>query len=158
MPDIPLPEDLSTYIRSMESRIRALETAPRAQDTSLPWSYSIVDPNEFTVSTTATDLATYGPEITTTVGQTGRVFINAGAYMNPVYGAVGYVYLYIDGAYYRDILAFGSDPTSQIIGSVATTRVVTGLSAGSHTFTLKYLTNGFAAVNFAARFLTVQAF
>lgn len=35
MPDIPLPEDLSTYIRSMESRIRALETAPRLQNSSV---------------------------------------------------------------------------------------------------------------------------
>jgi hypothetical protein len=35
LPDIPQPENLSTYIRDLERRIRLLETAPRLQNSSV---------------------------------------------------------------------------------------------------------------------------
>jgi hypothetical protein len=156
MPDIPLPEDLSTYIRGMESRIRALETAPRAQDTTLPWSYSFVDLAETTSSTTYVDLATAGPTVTVTVGRTGRVFVNVGSYVDVPAGAQGTVGLFVDGFFVRDVVTLRG--ASNTISNPATTRVITNLSAGLHTFTLKYRSVTGALLGFGARFLTVQPF
>ena len=156
MPDIPLPEDLSTYMRTMESRIRALETAPRAQDTSLPWNYSFIDVLEITSSTTYTDLGTLGPTITLTVGQSGRVFLTVGAYIDVPAGAQGTVGLFIDASYVRDVVTLGG--VSNTITNPSTTRIITGLSEGSHTFALKYRSATGVALTFGARFLTIQPF
>lgn len=157
MPDIPLPEDLSTYIGGLESRIRALETAPRAQDTSLPWSSASIDATFNTASTTPVDASPPGPTVTINVGQTGNVLVTATTYigLNSV-SQTGFVYLYIDGTNYVNILAL-SNAASGIASNVSSSRVITGLSQGTHTFVLKYSAST-GNVNFSGRSLIVQTF
>ena len=156
MADIQLPADLSAMLADYDRRIRVLETAPRLENSSLPWAYSFVDVLQTTSSTTYVDLATAGPTVTVTVGQTGRVFVNVGAYVDVPAGAQGTVGLFIDGFLVRDVVTLSG--ASNTISNPATTRIVTNLSAGSHTFTLKYRSATGATLAFGARFLTVQPF
>lgn len=157
MPDIPLPEDLSTYMRSMESRIRALETAPRAQDTSLPWVSDEDDGTFNTASLVAVDATPAGPTVTVNVGQTGNVLVTATAYIGlNSFSQTGYVDLYIDGSYWVNILAISQSATL-LAANVSSSRVINGLTEGPHIFTLKYLVSG-GNVNFSGRSLIVQTF
>ena len=157
MPDIPLPEDLSTYIRSMESRIRALETAPRAQDTTQPWQFAEINATFTTSSTVDVDSSPPGPTVTIDVTQTGRVLVSAGAYIGlNLTSQTGGVQLYIDGTAYTSIAGL-SNASSQIAANVFSSRVVTGLTQGPHTFILKYRSTG-GNVNFSSRSLIVQTF
>jgi hypothetical protein len=158
MPDIPLPEDLSTYIRGMESRIRALETAPRAQDTTQPWQFAEINATFTTSSTVDVDSTpTAGPTITIDVTQTGRVLVSAGAYIGlTLTSQTAGAQLYIDGVAYTSIAGL-SNASSQIAANVFSSRVITGLTAGPHTFLLKYRSTG-GNVNFSSRSLIVQTF
>ena len=157
MPDIPLPEDLSTYIRGMESRIRALETAPRAQDTTQPWQFAEINATFTTSSTVDVDSSPPGPTVTIDVTQTGRVLVSAGAYIGlDLTSQTGSVQLYIDGTVYTSIAGL-SNASSQVAANVFSSRVVTGLTQGPHTFILKYRSTG-GDVNFSSRSLIVQTF
>ena len=157
MPDIPLPEDLSTYIRGMESRIRALETAPRAQDTTQPWQFAEINATFTTSSTVDVDSSPPGPTVTIEVTQTGRVLVSAGAYIGlDLTSQTGSVQLYIDGTVYTSIAGL-SNASSQVAANVFSSRVVTGLTQGPHTFILKYRSTG-GNVNFSSRSLIVQTF
>lgn len=158
MPDIPLPEDLSTYIRSMESRIRALETAPRAQDTTQPWQFAEINATFTTSSTVDVDSTpTAGPTVTIDVTQTGRVLVSAGAYVGlTLTSQTAGVQLYIDGTAYTSIAGL-SNASSQIAANVFSSRVINGLTQGPHTFVLKYRSTG-GNVNFSSRSLIVQTF
>lgn len=158
MPDIPLPEDLSTYIRSIESRIRALETAPRAQDTTQPWQFAEINATFTTSSTVDVDSTpTAGPTVTIDVTQTGRVLVSAGAYIGlDLTSQTGGVTLYIDGTAYTSIAGL-SNASSQIAANVFSSRVINGLTQGPHTFVLKYRSTG-GNVNFSSRSLIVQTF
>ena len=158
MPDIPLPEDLSTYIRSMESRIRALETAPRAEDTTQPWQFAEINATFTTSSLVDVDSTpTAGPTVTINVTQTGRVLVSAGAYIGlSLTSQTGGVQLYIDGTAYTSIAGL-SNASSQIAANVFSSRVINGLTQGPHTFVLKYRSTG-GNVNFSSRSLIVQTF
>lgn len=157
MPDIPLPEDLSTYIRGMESRIRALETAPRAQDTTQPWSFNSIVATFSTSSTSPVDSSPAGPSVTVDVTQTGRVLVSAGAYIGlDTISQTASISLYIDGTLVSSIAAL-SNAASQIAGNVFSSRVFTGLTQGPHTFLLRYQSSG-GNVNFSSRSLIVQMF
>jgi hypothetical protein len=157
MPDIPLPEDLSTYIRSMESRIRALETAPRAEDTTQPWQFSSTVATFSTSSTVDVDASPPGPTVTINVTQTGRVLVSAGAYIGlDATGQTATIGLYIDNILSSSIAGL-SNQSSQIAANVFSSRVFTGLTAGPHTFLLKYRSTG-GNVNFSSRSLIVQTF
>ena len=168
MPDIPLPEDLSTYIRSMESRIRALETAPRAQDTQQPWQSDFVETEQSTSSTVNTDLATVGPEVTIYVGQTNRVLITMACAISLAAVQQGCAVLRVDGLYPSDppfTLApvFARNDTSAIVaGSYSCTRNWTSaiyLPEGLHTFRMQYRkVSGAGSVFYSNRFLMVQNF
>lgn len=157
MPDIPLPEDLSSYVRDLERRIRTLETAPRAQDTTQPWQSNIIDGTFSTSSTVDVDSVPPGPSITIRVGQSGRALVSASAYIGlNTTNQSGFVALYIDGVPEVDIVGL-SNNNSAMAANVASSRVVTGLSEGSHTFLLKYrVTTGTG--NFSSRSLIVQPF
>ena len=157
MPDIPLPEDLSTYIRSMESRIRALETAPRAQDTTLPISFNELDTTFTTSSTTFVDSSPAGPTVTVNIGQSGRVLVSGSAYIGLDNSGMGaFVTLFVNGSDLLEIVGLSTD-TSALAANVSSTRAITGLTPGPNTFHLKYYVTAGTA-NFSARSLTVQTF
>ena len=159
MPDIPLPEDLSTYIRSMESRIRALETAPRAENTSQPWQFAVVETTFTTSSLTYVDSSPAGPSITLTLTNPGNVLVTAGSYigLNSV-NQTALVSLDINGTNYFDILALviSSGIAVTTAANIASTRVVS-LAAGTYVFKLKYRVTASNA-SFSARALSVQPF
>jgi hypothetical protein len=158
MPDIPLPEDLSTYIRSMESRIRALETAPRAQDTTQPWQFASTVATFSTSSTSPVDSSPPGPSVTIDVTQTGRVLVSAGAYIGlDTTAQTATIGLYIDGILFSSIAGL-SNASSPIAANVFSSRVFTSLTQGPHTFLLKYVSNFGGNVNFSSRSLIVQTF
>jgi len=160
MPDIPLPEDLSTYIRGMESRIRALETAPRALDTQQPWSLNFVDVAETTVSLTYANLATVGPTVTMNTTNTKSVLVTGSVYINSPSNTTGSVGLFVDGVLFADLLANGNSGPANMAVNVTNVRAIVNNSAlapGSHTFQLRYRTTG-TAVEFGARFLMIQPF
>lgn len=159
MPDIPLPEDLSTYIRTLESRIRALETAPRAVNTSQPWQFASADATFTTSSLTYVDSSPAGPTLTLQLNNAGNVLITAGAYigLNDV-NQTAAVSLNVNGANYIDILALGSSSGTAftIATNVSSTRVI-ALAAGIYTFKLQYKVTASSA-NFSARSLSIQPF
>lgn len=160
MPDIPLPEDLSTYIRGMESRIRALETAPRAQDTELPWASNFVDVFESTNSLSYANLATVGPTVTMNTTNTTRVLVTAAAYVLSPTNTSANVGLYVDGVLFADLLQNGNASAATLAMSLTNVRQFyspINLAAGPHTFQLRYKTTAPGA-GFGARFLIVQPF
>jgi hypothetical protein len=87
MPDIPLPEDLSTYIRGMESRIRALETAPRLQNSSVVDGVTTVNDATGVVRTQFGLLSdgTYGLAVRNPTGS----LVNVNNTLFPVIGSYG---------------------------------------------------------------------
>jgi len=160
MPDIPLPEDLSTYIRNMESRLRALETAPRAQDTQQPWSSNFVDVSQTTSSTTYTNLATVGPTVTMNTTNTRSVLVTASVYIESPTNTTGDVGLYVDNVLFADVLANGNSGPAYLGVSLTNVRAIINdpaLSPGPHTFQLRYRSTG-SPVDFGARFLMIQPF
>lgn len=160
MPDIPLPDDLSSYMRGLETRIRALETAPRAQDTTQPWSHAFIDTAQSTASTTYANLATVGPTVTMDTTNTSRVLVTASAYINAPTNTSGVVALFVDGTLFSDLLINGNSGPASLAVNITNMRVIvdtTLLARGSHTFQLKYKTS-LTAVQFSARLLIVQPF
>lgn len=168
MPDIPLPDDLSNYIRGLETRIRALETAPRAQDTSQPWQSDFIETQEGTTSTVNTDLATVGPEVTVNVGRTNRVLITMASSIELPGNHDAAIVLRVDGTY-PTTPPFSLSPVfalnrnaNMIAGSYGSTRSWTStifLPEGQHTFRMQYRkVSGAGTVFFANRFLMIQNF
>ena len=157
MADIQLPADLSAMMADYDRRIRVLETAPRLENSSLPWASATIDPTFNTSSATAVDSVPAAPVVTIDVGQTGRVLVTATAYigLNST-SQTGSVDLFIDGTYFVNILAL-SNNASTIASNVSSSRFITGLSMGSHTFVLKYRAST-GNVNFSARSLIIQPF
>jgi len=201
MPDIPLPEDLSSYIRGLESRIRALETAPKLQNSSvadgtltvrdaanltrtqfgllsdgtyglgvLDTSGTLVNMNNFvfgirtqyintsqnTSSITPADLATAGPSVTVNVGNSGSVILWMSAFIaTTVNNQTGQIFLFVDGTQVDYQLGNSASGTPTGV-STASNRIITGLSAGNHTFALKYQSSNGSPVNFSARSIIAQ--
>ncbi len=168
MPDIPTPEDLGTYLKELERRVRVMETAPRARDTEQPWASDFVETEESTSSTTNTDLATPGPEVTVYVGQTNRVLITMACAISLAAVQQGAAVLQVDGLYPSDppfTLApvFARNDTSAVIsGSYSCTRNWTSslyLPEGLHTFRMQYRkVSGGGSVFYSNRFLMIQNF
>jgi hypothetical protein len=110
---------------------------------------------EATSSTSLTDLATVGPEVTVDVGPTGKVIVAHTAFIGlNAGGMTGFAAVMIDGVF--AVSTGVSTQTAQpIAASAGGTRLVEGLSPGSHTFRMKYsVTSGSA--NFSNRGLVVQ--
>ena len=155
MPDIPLPEDLSTYMRSLEQRIRALETSPRLQNASFPWYPGFVSAQENTTSSTYVDLATPGPTVNVVFDSTARIIVTVSAYCDTPAGFQGDIGLFVDGSYYSQVLLVGSP--EQLSANFSSSRIHFPFSAGPHTFQLKYRTTG-GTSSFAARQLIIQPY
>jgi hypothetical protein len=155
MPDIPLPEDLSTYVRSLESRIRALETTPRLQNASFPWYPGFVANQDSTTSTSYGDLATPGPSVNVTLGDPGRVIVTVSAFCETTATYQADIGLYVDGSFYSQVLLVGS--SRDLAANFSSSRIHFPFSAGTHTFELKYRTSG-GTSSFAARSLIVQPY
>lgn len=160
MPDIPTPEDLGTYLKDLERRVRVLETAPRALDTTQPWLHDYIDTLEATSSPTYTNLATVGPTVTIETGNTARVLVTASAYISSPTNTSGVVALFVDGVWFSELLTNGNSGPNDLAINVTNARVIVdtvGLAPGPHTFQLRYLST-LSAVGFAARLLIVQPF
>ena len=106
--------------------------------------------------TSTTYVAHTGPTVTVPVGPSGKVFLEAAAYINTVAAGNtgGYVGLFIDGVLTRDVLAAESSASVAVASNVATKRSITGLSQGTHKFELRYKTTS-GTSQFGARSLIV---
>lgn len=155
MPDIPLPEDLATYVRGLETRVRALETAPRLQNASFPWYPGFVSAQESTTSTAYVDLATPGPSVDVNIVDPGRVIVTVSAFCNTQATYQADIGLYVDGSFYSQLLLVGS--SVDLGANFSSSRIHFPFSAGLHTFALKYRTSG-GTSSFAARSLIVQPY
>jgi len=107
-----------------------------------------------------------GPTVTATVGTSGRALVVMYADVSldsgDAEGQVGAVGLQIDGVGPDSNgtvpAGVGTTSTSNVAASVSKANLVTGLSPGSHEFTMQYLTIEDFAVVFEYRVLTVQPF
>jgi hypothetical protein len=101
-----------------------------------------IDAAESTTSTALTDLTTIGPAVTATIGASGRALVIIGARVrNSVAGNVSGMAPAVSGATTRaavgGVEAVVTTLTTDIRASSAF--VMTGLTAGSNTFTAKYV-------------------
>lgn len=120
---------------------------------------AIVNTTETTTSSTYTDLATAGPAVTVTIGQSGMALVSISSGLNMGAAGVGFarVGVALSGA---NTLAAGTNnayivqtsDTPHIRNGVAF--LLTGLTAGSTTFTLKYAASANTAT-FADRAISV---
>lgn len=157
MPDIPTPEDLGTYLKELERRVRVVETAPRASDTTFPITFDSLNATFTTSSLSYVDSSPAGPTVTVNVGQSARVLVTASAYIGLDNTSMsGFVGLFVNGTRLLDIVGL-SNASSQIAANVSSTRAVTGLTPGPNTFLLRYFVTA-GTGNFSARSLTVQTF
>ena len=130
----------------------ALSTLARGQAAAF-----IGTPQETTSSSSYTDLATNGPEITLTIGPSGRAIILGGASATTsTNNDTAAIALYVDGALNRLWAQFGISGTGT--ADIASGALITGLSAGSHTFKLRYKSQSGVLVGFIDRWLTGWAF
>jgi hypothetical protein len=114
-----------------------------------------IDLSEGTSSTGYTDLATPGPTVTATVGESGRVKLTASAFLSAPANTSASVGLYQDGSLVLDVLALGNSTPATIAVNASSVRVVDGLSPGAHVWELKYRTSS-GTSTFAARTLIVE--
>jgi hypothetical protein len=122
-----------------------------------------IDTLEATSSTSYTDLATVGPTVTAEVYATGNVLVTASSYLSTPGAASSingsYVGVSVDGGAAIDLLQLQlSTPAGAAVGAAAQfsrQKEITGLSAGLHTFKLKYKALG-GSSSFETRVLTVQ--
>ena len=139
--------------------------ANSAASTGLAWqslassaTNAIVNTGQATSSVTYTDLPTAGPAVTVTTGTSALVLITAGMRMN-VASAGQYISFAISGATTvaasDNFAAYHqSDAGTYAIWGASMAVTVTGLTAGSNTFTTKYRTSSGTA-NFYTRSITV---
>jgi hypothetical protein len=118
--------------------------------------------SQSTSSTTYTDLGTVGPAATVTTGVSGKALVlltaEIGSGGNGIYSYMGVA---VSGA--STIAAADTAALYRLNGTVAVSQlvtaavVITGLTAGSNTFTAKYRTSGGAASTFLNRSIVVIA-
>lgn len=122
--------------------------------------YDEVLTSQGTTSTSYTDLATVGPTVTLNVGATGKVIAVWSAITTlSATGASASVAISIDGGAPGAATGFVSNFTGSGGSGACAVRQITGLSAGSHTFRLKYLSsNGAVTATFQNRSLLVLPF
>lgn len=122
---------------------------------------SVVASSETTTATSYTDLATPGPAVTVTIGSTGKALVALhSAIANATSSLASYYGFAISGASVvaaSDAQAIGfTSPSSGAGIRTGTTLLVTGLSAGSTTFTAKYrMDPGIGPATFVDRRLAI---
>ena len=132
----------------------------------LPVYYSQVPALEATTSGSYTNLTTAGPTLTATIGASGNALVTVNTYMgvNAIAGsqAGGLVGVSVDGAAPTGVLdeilyySISAAAAVGIAGNNSAAVIVTGLSPGQHTFTMKYKTFNGGTVNFGPRYLQVR--
>lgn len=131
---------------------------------SSPFQSAEVTTDQSTTSTSYTDLATAGPAVTLTLkGTTAIVFLSASTYKSPAgSGNTSFVSVAVSGASTvaaADTAAQGTNPFgSSFVAAYPLSGIVflTGLTAGSNTFTMKYKVDG-ATFHFDNRTIAVFA-
>lgn len=120
-------------------------------------AYAEVSPEESSTSTSFVDLATPGPSVTVTVGPSGRAIVLGGAYMtSTVTNQTVVTGLKVDTNAPFDLADLGNNTAGSIAGDHSSGVLISGLSAGSHTFKLQYLQSlGGATARWAARWILV---
>lgn len=124
---------------------------------------AVVATAENTGSTSYTDLTTAGPAVTATIGASGAAIVTLTARVDPPSSnTIGYMGFAVSGATtvaasdnQALIREFGSSGGTGYIQASATF-YVTGLTAGSNTFTAKYKDTGGGNATFTNRNLIVQ--
>lgn len=108
---------------------------------------AVVAADESTTATAFTDLATVGPQVTVRIGASGRALVTVGALMlNDTAAHACRMSFAVSGATTvaadttKAVMATSPDANSQY--RMSRTSVVTGLAAGSNTFTAKYEGSG----------------
>ena len=103
-------------------------------------SGATVATSETTTSTSYTDLATSGPAVTVTIGASGKALVMISSYLrNSAYGSAALAGFAVSGA-----STIAASDTTALISSLdddfrfGASTLVTGLAAGSTTFTMKY--------------------
>lgn len=121
--------------------------------------FARVDTTQTTSSTSYTDLSTVGPAVTATVGPSGKVLISFSSNINiATSGGIAYLSFAASGS--TTIAASDANgvlfqaPTTSHNSSLSKCFVLTGLTPGSNTFTLKYKTFS-SSVNFFVRNISV---
>lgn len=120
---------------------------------------------EATSSTTPTDLTTHGPAVDVTIGSSGRALVTLSTYFQFFGPSSGFMTFQITGATNPPIdlhfsVGLSSGQASDLDGQLGSVFLVTGLNAGLHTFTAKYLVAAAGnTCNFGSyRNITVQPF
>lgn len=148
-------------------------TADSTQATGLRWgspsvslnaAFAQVAAQENTTSTTFTDLTTFGPSVTLTTGTRALVIFGAST-RSTIANAQAQMGFAVSGATTRAVqtnewvqTGFNSGNAAYNIGINEVTSgaiVVTGLTAGSNTFTAKYCASGGDNVQYQFRKITV---
>jgi hypothetical protein len=93
-----------------------------------------------------------GPAVTTTIGASGNALVTVTAAITPTNGNSAIMGFSIDGAAATDTQSLETATTFQ---QASATYLVTGLSAGSHTFTARYRVTAGGNAQFANRSLIV---
>lgn len=100
---------------------------------------STVATSQTTTSTTYADLATVGPSVTATVPATGKVLVTlTSSLANSNNGVASFMGFVVDAGTASDTTALRSTGGAGDTNQLSATYVVSGLSAGSRTFTAKY--------------------
>lgn len=155
-----LKEDYLAQINDLRRRLEILERTARLPNIStagLGVQYAEVVPEETTTSTSYVDLATAGPSVTATIGLSGRAIVLGGAYMtSTVTNQTVVAGLKVDAAATFDFAALGNNSSGSIAGDHSAAVLITGLTAGAHTFKLQYLQSlGGATGRFGSRWIMV---
>jgi hypothetical protein len=147
-----------TNLRQLSSGDYGLSVTDPLGNTSeiCPTQAALVNNSESTTSTAFTNLATYGPSVTSYIGASGKALVFFGAFVQVPAGTAGNVGVSIDGSTPTTSLsaAFGINATTGGAASVASFNIATGLSPGSHTFVLQYKNSG-GTITYATRAITV---
>lgn len=107
------------------------------------------------ITVTSSSYGQTGPSVTVTIGKSGKAKVEASAYIaTQAANVTGTGGLFLDGSLYLDVINAG-DTAGIITTNSSSTRIISGLSAGSHTFDLRYKSSASAGVQFAARSLVV---
>ncbi len=131
----------------------------------LPFYSDYTDPYPELTTTSISPVVLSGSPAVTAWIPGGDFEITAGAFMTAASGTTATIILYIDGTEIAAILQSGATSSGTAIDSQSTRRwsqwaaalsLPTALTVGSHTFTLRYLSQSGGSVSFANNYLKVQ--
>lgn len=132
------------------------ETKVSSNEIALDGANSFVFTDQTTTSTTYTDLATIGPSATVMVGQSGKVLVSwsCGLYTGAYSKFCGIALSGANTIAPVDDESIRKDDASFTV-TTSRTKLFTGLTPGSTTFTMKYRVGTASTGNFFSRNLTV---